>query len=147
MGKRATSSILLRLVSSFHTFLYRLTAGHFGRRLQGAPVLLLTVTGRKSGLRRTKPLLYLQEGDDFVVVASNGGQDWDPHWWTNLKANPSAEVQVGKRIVSVRAERANEEERTRLWPLVTHMYSGYARYQKRTRREIPLVKLHPVDQS
>lgn len=133
-----------RSVTGIHTFLYRLTGGAFGGRMFGNPVLLLITTGRKTGKQRTTPLLYLADGDAMVLVASNGGSEWSPAWWLNLKSNPSAQVQVGRRTTAVTAEQASPEERRRLWPLVTAMYAGYADYQKRTAREIPLVILRPV---
>ena len=110
----------------------------------GAPVLLLNTTGRKSGQRRTTPLLYLRDGEDFVVVASYGGAPRHPAWFLNLKANPETMAELGDREVRVRAEEANPEEKARLWPRLVEMYSGYEGYQSKTDREIPVVVLHPV---
>src|SRR3989304_626901 len=88
------SRTLIRCVSATHRFWYRLTGGAIGGKLGKAPMLLLTTTGRKSGRLRTTPLLYLADGENMVVIASNGGSDRDPGWWVNLKHNPRAEVQV-----------------------------------------------------
>lgn len=110
----------------------------------GAPVLLLTTTGRKSGREHTVPLFYLKEGEDMVVVGSNGGTASHPAWWLNLKANPGATIEVGGRKVRVRAHEASPEEKERLWPKFVEMYGGYEDYRRRTGREIPVIFLHPV---
>ena len=112
-----------------------------GGRVSGAPVLLLTTTGRKSGKRRTTPLLYLRDGETIVIVASNGGRDVHPAWWLNLQTNPEADVQLGKARSPLIASNAAAEERARLWPLLVEMYPGYGDYQKRTKRQIPVVIL------
>ena len=109
----------------------------------GSPVLLLTTIGRKTGRRRTTPLLYLENGENMVVVASNGGAPKHPTWWLNLEANPEATVEVGRRKLRVRAEKAGGEERRRLWTRLVEMYPAYEDYQKRTTREIPVVVLCP----
>jgi deazaflavin-dependent oxidoreductase (nitroreductase family) len=127
-----------------HTVAYRLTGGLIGHRFPGAPPsLLLDHVGAKSGTKRTSPLTYLRDGDDFVIVASKGGHPSNPGWFYNLRANPDTTIQVGSKRRPVHAREANPEERTRLWPKVVEIYSGYAGYQKRTDREIPLVILEP----
>ena len=105
-----TNPALIKLFSAAHAFSYRLTGGRMGRRIAGAPVLLLTTTGRKSGKRRTAPLLYLEDGENIVVVASNGGNDQHPVWWLNLKQDSDAQVQIGSTSKRVRAKRADEQE-------------------------------------
>jgi len=135
---------LLRFMSATHSFWYQVTGGIIGRSVFGAPVLLLTVTGRKSGRSHTTPLIYLQDGDAFVVVGSKGGSDQHPVWFLNLRANPAAEVLVGRARTRVRAEVANDEERARLWPLLVKLYKNYDEYQKGTERKIPVVVLRPV---
>ena len=137
----AMNPALIKLIPAIHLFWYQLTGGFLGAKVYGAPVLLLTTTGRKSGQRRTRPLLYLRDGDNMVVVASNGGNDRHPAWWLNLDKNPEAEVRVGNEKKRVRAEKANEDERSRLWPLVVKMYPRFEDYQKGTGREIPVVIL------
>ena len=140
-----TNPALIELMSVTHLFWYRLTAGVIGASIAGRPMLLLTTTGRKSGRRRTTPLQYLEDGDNMVLVASNGGNSWHPAWWLNLERNPQAEVQVGSKKMGVNAEKAEGEERERLWRLVVEMYSGYAGYQKTANREIPVVVLRPQE--
>ena len=112
----------------------------------GAPVLLLTTTGRKSGKKRTIPLLYLEDGVNLVVVASNGGAPRHPAWWSNLCANPEATVEIGHRELRVRAREASPEEKERLWPRLVAMYGPYQSYRRRTDREIPIVILRPVEE-
>lgn len=126
-----------------HSSLYRATGGRVAGRVLGRPVLLLTTTGRKSGEPRTVPLLYLRDGENLVVVASNGGTAGDPAWWLNLRANPEATVEAGGRKTRVRAEEAAGEERQRLWARLVEMYGPYESYQERTDRTIPVIILRP----
>ena len=129
---------------SGHTAAYRLTGGVIGHRFPGAPPsLLLDHVGAKSDTKRTTPLTYLRDGDDFVIVASKGGYPKNPGWFYNLRAHPDTTIQVGSRRRPVHARVASAEERSRLWPKVVDLYSGYAGYQERTGREIPLVILEP----
>lgn len=138
------SATAQRWATKLHASLFRATDGGVGGRLVGCPVLLLNTAGRKTGLRRTTPLLYLRDGDRYVTVASNGGTREHPAWWLNLEIHPEATVEVGGRKVRVRAQEAGPEERARLWPRLVGMYSSYEDYQRRTDREIPVVVLHPV---
>jgi deazaflavin-dependent oxidoreductase (nitroreductase family) len=123
--------------------LYELTGGGVGGSFKGAPVLLLRVRGRRSGRLRVTPLLYLEDGDRLVVVASAGGSPRHPGWFHNLRATPAAEVQVGRERRAVQARVASAEERTSLWPRLVSMYAEYETYQARTEREIPVVILEP----
>jgi deazaflavin-dependent oxidoreductase (nitroreductase family) len=111
--------------------------------MMGAPVLLLTTTGRKTGAPRTVPVLYLRRGDGFVLVASKAGHDEHPLWFTNLEKTPEALVEVRREKHPVRARVATEEERAALWPELVKMYPAYADYEKRTERRIPVVILEP----
>ena len=135
-----------RFATRLHSYVYRATGGRVGGRLLGSPVLLLTTTGRKSGRPRTIPLLYLPDGENLVVVASNGGTAGDPAWWLNLEDDPEATVEVGGRKLRVRAEEAEGEERRRLWGRLVRMYGAYGQYQERTDRRIPVVLLRPIGQ-
>lgn len=134
-----------RAATKLHSFLYRATGGKVGGRLVGAPVLLLGTIGRKSGVRRTSPLLYLQDERNLVLVASNGGAPVHPAWYLNLRANPEATVEIRGRELRVRAEEASPEEKERLWPGLVSMYGGYESYRRRTNRDIPVVVLRPVE--
>jgi deazaflavin-dependent oxidoreductase (nitroreductase family) len=134
---------VLRTMGGLHAALYRLTGGKLGGRMRNAPVLLLTVTGRKSGKRRRTPLLYGRDGDNFVVIASVGGAPRHPAWYLNLQGQ-EAEVQVGRERKRVRARDAEGEERDRLWAQMVAVYAPYADYQRKTERRIPVVVLEPV---
>lgn len=140
----SVSATAQKWVTKLHASLFRATAGRVGGRIVGCPVLLLNTAGRKTGLRRTTPLLYLRDGDRYVTVASNGGTREHPAWWLNLKAHPEATVEVGGRKVRVRAQEADLEQKARLWPRLVEMYSSYEDYQRKTDREIPVVVLCPV---
>ena len=132
-------------VTKIHASLFRATNGKVGGRLVGSPVLLLVTTGRKSGLQRTTPLLYLDDGDRHVIVASNGGAAKHPVWWLNLRANPEATVEVAGRKTRVRATESQGEERARLWKRLVRMYGPYESYRKKTDREIPVILLESVE--
>ena len=135
---------LLRRLMGGHTTLYRATNGLIGHRTPGLPpALLLDHVGAKSGTHRTSPLVYGRDGANFVLVASKGGYPKNPAWFHNLLAHPDTAVQVGSRRQDVHARVATGEERTRLWALMLGVYGGYADYQRRTEREIPLVILEP----
>jgi deazaflavin-dependent oxidoreductase (nitroreductase family) len=146
-GRRPSklSRLLQNVLTSIHTFVYRMTRGVIGGRMMNCPVLLLTTKGRKSNKPRTVPLLYLADGDHIALVASNGGATKHPTWWLNLQANPEAHIQVRGLKQRVRAEQSSAEEKRRLWPVLTAMYPGYSNYQKITNREIPVVILHPMN--
>lgn len=133
--------ILNRLMKA-HTVAYRATGGLVGHRFPGSPpMLLLDHVGARSGKLRTTPLIYVADGDDFVVIASKGGHPKNPAWFHNLKAYPETTIQVGSKRRAVKARVAEPAERKRLWALAVATYSGYTGYQDRTEREIPLVVL------
>ena len=132
-------------MSVLNVLLFRLTGGRLGGKfLRGAPVCLVTVIGRKSGEPHTIPLLYLQDGDDLVIVASKGGMSHSPAWYHNLVAHPECEVQIGGRTRRMRARRADAAEKAALWPRLCAMYPDYADYQARTTRDIPVLRLQPA---
>jgi deazaflavin-dependent oxidoreductase (nitroreductase family) len=134
----------LRRLMGLHGTVYRATNGLIGHRIPGlAPMLLLDHTGARSGIERTTVLLYVTDRDNLVIVASKGGYPKHPAWFHNLRANPNTTVQVGSERRAVRARVADPDERARLWPKVVEAYGGYADYQARTDREIPLVILEP----
>jgi F420H(2)-dependent quinone reductase len=127
-----------------HRAIYRLSGGLVGHRIPFVPpMLLLDHVGAKSGQKRTTPLVYVEDGDAFVIVASKGGHPRHPGWFHNLKANPKTTIRVGTRRVDVTARVATAAERKRLWPKAVDAWSDYASYQKRTDRKIPLVMLEP----
>ena len=133
---------VLRRLMGGHTFVYRASGGLVGHRFPGAPpMLLLNHKGAKSGQERCTPLVYVEDGDDVVLVASKGGNPRNPAWFHNLKANPETTVQIGRERRAVRARVATAKERPRLWRKAVKTYGGYRGYQQRTEREIPLVVL------
>jgi deazaflavin-dependent nitroreductase family protein len=139
------SDFQLKTANAVHRGLLKITGGRIGWRLGKMPVVELTTTGRKSGLPRTVMLTSpLQEGSAIVVVASRGGDPQHPAWFLNLRDHPDVEVAIhGAPKRPMRARVATPEERARMWPLVTAEYKGYAGYQTKTDREIPLVLLEP----
>ena len=132
-------------LTRIHTSLYLWTGGAIGGRMGTSPILLLTTVGRKSGVLRTTPLIYLADGARFALVASNGGAEQHPLWWRNLLADPRAGVQVGRQNINMMARQATPEERAQLWPRLVAVYAPYADYQKRTTREIPVVILERAE--
>ncbi len=136
---------LIRALGRAHRSVVRASGGRVLGRLAGMPVLLLTTTGRQTGKPRTVPLTYLRDGGDYVLVGSFGGSDRPPAWSLNLEQDPHATVRLGRTEVGVTARTADPDERARLWPIVTRTYAGYARYQARTRRPIPVVLLTPAE--
>ena len=131
--------------SGAHAGVYRATGGKLFGRMGKSPILLLNTVGRKSGKRRTSPLLYAMDGEDFVIIASKGGASAHPAWYLNLMANPEATVEIEDREVRIRAEEADSEEKSRLWQKMVEMYPAYDAYQEKTEREIPLLVLRPVE--
>jgi deazaflavin-dependent oxidoreductase (nitroreductase family) len=133
----------IRAMSAANTFVFRLTGGRLGGRfLRGAPVGLLTTTGRKSGQRRTTPLIYLDDGERVLLVASQGGLPKHPLWYGNLSAAPDVTFQRPRGPVrSYRARTAAPDEKRALWPRLCAIYPDYADYQARTDRDIPVVIL------
>ena len=141
----SVAHLMQRTFGAANRVLYRRTGGRVGGTMKGAPVLLLTTKGRKSGKPRTMPLLYLRDDGRLVVVASSGGSPGHPAWFLNLRDDPSVEVELGRNRERRRARVATAEERARLWPRAVELYQGYDSYQRKTTREIPLVVLEPAD--
>lgn len=138
MGRRSTK---------VHVALYRRSAGRLGGHLPGWPearIALIDHVGARSGLRRTSPLMYHEDGDAVVVVASKAGQRTNPAWFHNLRANPDTTIQIGSTVRQVRARVASEQERERLWPKFVASYPGYDFYRRNAgARKIPIVILDP----
>lgn len=143
-------SKLMKYGSKAHVWVYRRSGGRIGANWRiGAglkkpvPTLLLEHTGRKSGKRFVSPLVYIRDGENIVVVASQGGRDDHPQWYRNLVANPDAHVEIGTERRAVRAVTASPEERERLWPKLVEAYADFDTYQTWADREIPVVILQP----
>jgi deazaflavin-dependent oxidoreductase (nitroreductase family) len=128
-----------------HVRRYEETDGEVGHDWQeGAPTLILTTVGRKSGEDRKFALIYQEHEGDYVIVASKGGADNHPGWYLNLQANPEVKVQVKADKFTARARTANDEERAVLWPKMAKVWPDYDNYQVKTDRKIPVVILERV---
>lgn len=138
---------VLKALFQAHAQLYEVTDGRIGVRI-GPPhltqsALLLSVIGRKSGLTRTTPLVYFEDGGNYVVVGSDGAARRDPQWWKNLQENPKATIRVGRNKFSAKARLATGAERARLWEIGKSINPMWARYQTQTERILPVVVLIP----
>jgi deazaflavin-dependent oxidoreductase (nitroreductase family) len=138
---------VLKAVFKAHAQLYEVSDGRIGAWIGpsslGQSTLLLSVTGRKSGLIRTTPLVYFEDGSNYVVVGSDGAARRDPQWWKNLQEKPQATVRVGRNKFSVRASLAAGAERARLWQIGISIIPAWAEYQTQTERILPVVVLTP----
>lgn len=137
---------IIKWMSKTNVKLYRATGGRLGGKWRvgsafpwGIPVCLLTTTGRKSGQPRVSPLLFLEDGDRVILVASQGGLPKNPMWYLNIRAKPEVTIQIKSRIRTMRARVATDEERAELWPRLVDMYADFDNYQSWTDRQIPVV--------
>ncbi len=129
-----------------HEAVYKATDGRIGHRTIGVPTLLLRTTGRRSGASRTNALVYAHDGDDYLLVASNGGADRHPAWLHNLKANPDVGIQVGRerRNATARVIEPSAPDYQRLWKIVNdNNRDRYTAYQRQTSRPIPVIAITP----
>jgi deazaflavin-dependent oxidoreductase (nitroreductase family) len=125
-----------------HVDRYRATDGEEGHEWQGTVTLLLSTKGRKSGEERTTPLIYGRSGDDYLIVASNGGSAAPPAWYLNIQENPGdVEIQVKGDRFKARARDATPDEKPEMWKTMTAEWPAYDEYQEKTDREIPVVVL------
>jgi deazaflavin-dependent oxidoreductase (nitroreductase family) len=123
---------------------FRANQGTVGGQFAGAPVLLLTTTGARSGRPHTTPMMYLPEGDRMYVFASKAGAPTNPDWYHNLKANPTVTAEVGADTFSAHAEEVTGPERDRIYAEQAERYPGFAEYQEKTTRRIPVVALERI---
>ena len=141
LDRHAVKDALFRIGTGLHRELLRRTGGKIAGKMFKQPMMLLTTTGRRSGQPRSTPLMCIRDGDRYLAVASFGGDDRDPQWFKNLRANPDATIQLGTDTIPVRATVATGEEKNALWPKVLAAYKGYDNYQRKTERDIPVVIL------
>jgi deazaflavin-dependent oxidoreductase (nitroreductase family) len=141
----------MKVMAAVNVWVFRRTGGRLGSQWRiGAgfknpvPICLVEHTGRKTGLRRTTPLVYLSDGDRVVVVASQAGRPENPMWFGNVVANPAVVVLVGRSRAQMQARVADEAERALLWPKLVALYPDYDSYQSWTDRVIPVVVLEPT---
>jgi len=139
-------SWIISKVGRWQTTVYELTGGRLWNTFLGGPVAILTTVGRKSGVVRKVPLLFLQHGDDVVMTASKGGMSTLPVWYHNVVAADTVDIQIGSDKKTYRMREANEQEETTLWPLLEAMYPDYKEYRARTEgvRKIPVLIFSPV---
>jgi deazaflavin-dependent oxidoreductase (nitroreductase family) len=143
--QQQVAAIVMKVGTRLNNALYRASGGRIaGRFPSGAPICLLTTVGRKTGEERTVALLYLRDGDDVVVVASQGGMPRHPGWYHNLVDEPKVSIQIGRESRRYVARTASDEERSALWPRLNAMYRGYDDYQSKTDRQIPVVICSPA---
>jgi deazaflavin-dependent oxidoreductase (nitroreductase family) len=131
----------LRRLGKLNVPVYRLTRGRLMGKVGRAPVLLLTSTGRRSGQRRTAPVLYIEDADRLIVIGSNAGSDRAPAWALNLQADPDAEVEIRGERRRVRARVVQGEERSSCWRVMNEQYGGFEHYDANTSRDIPVFVL------
>jgi len=122
---------------------FRANAGKVGGPFEGSPMLILHTTGARSGREHMNPLVYQSDGDRLVVFASKGGAPNHPDWYHNLAANPDVTIEVGTETLAKRARIATGDERERLWTRQKQLMPGFADYQAKTARQIPVVILEP----
>lgn len=147
MTNRPSKSLakVMNLANSVHVGLYRMSKGKFANRIAGMPILLITTTGRISGRARSNPVVFLEDGNDYLVSATAGGMNWHPGWYFNLAHTPEAKVQIGERTFNVRAVIVEGGERDRLYEKFKAASSNFSKYEKGTSREIPVVRLTPQE--
>jgi deazaflavin-dependent oxidoreductase (nitroreductase family) len=138
----AAKDRVTRTLTGLHVKAYRLTGGRFVGRA-GAPSLLLTTIGRRTGAERTTPVFYLDDGHRYLLVASYAGDTRHPQWYLNLSADPRVRIQLDDRALSATAHVLSGPERAQVWPNLVAHWPGYRAYQARARRELPVVALVP----
>ena len=127
------------IIEEFHA-----NEGKVGGPFEGKPMLILHVKGRRTGRERTIPLVYLADGDRFVIIASKGGAPKDPHWFHNLVADPNVEIEVGTRTIPVTAKVITGPERDALYARQAEIMPAFADYEAKAGRTIPVIALEPV---
>ena len=137
-------NVFYKVGTGIHRAVFNISKGRIFGKAFGMPIVELVTTGRKSGKERSTMLsVPIVDGDRLVLVASFGGDDRHPTWYLNLQANPEVRATIAGSTRTMIARIATEEERDELWPQITSVFEGYARYQKRTERQIPVVILDP----
>ncbi|WP_308468598.1 nitroreductase family deazaflavin-dependent oxidoreductase [Rathayibacter soli] len=138
------TDVMMKSMNASHRALVAVTRGHVGWSMGSVTVVELHTIGRKSGKSRATMLNSpVHDHSRYCLVASKGGDDRHPQWYLNLLANPDVELTVREKTIPMRARKATPEERTELWPAIVASYHGYAEYQKKTTREIPVVICEP----
>jgi F420H(2)-dependent quinone reductase len=134
---------LFKLVGKLQVAVFRRTNGKYMASMRGMPVLLLTTIGRKTRQARTTPLMYIRDGESYVITASNNGRDKHPAWFYNLQASPQVEIDLPGERLQVTATIATPAEKERFWPVLVEQAPFFDGYRKKTSRVIPMVVLKP----
>jgi deazaflavin-dependent oxidoreductase (nitroreductase family) len=143
-AKHTLTDLQMKGMNAVHRTMLTLSGGRLGNTLGSMPVVELHTTGRTSGKRRSTMLTTpIRDDGTFVLVASKGGDDRDPDWYRNLVADPEIELTVDGATIALTARVASDEEKAELWPRIVKAYKGYAGYQRRTDRNIPVVICEP----
>jgi len=132
---------ILLAANRIHVAIYRRGRGKLAIRMANLPLLLITTYGRKTGNPSTTPVVFIQDGEDYRVSATNGGTDWDPGWYLNLKARPQARIEIGEQAFDVQAKIAASEERQQLYERFKAARPNFIKYEKGTTRVLPVIRL------
>jgi len=135
--------LMMRPMTWLNVVLYKMSGGKIFGTLGGSPVVLVTMTGAKTGKIRTIPLIHIPRGDDVILIASQGGMPKHPAWYHNLMAHPDVEIQVGAEKRKMHVRQASDAEKAEVWPLAVSIYKDFDLYQSRTDRNIPVLILSP----
>jgi deazaflavin-dependent oxidoreductase (nitroreductase family) len=134
-----------RLSYPVHLRIYRLTGGRIGHKSPAGPMLILTSTGRQSGIERSNALLYMEHEGHYYVVASNGGRAKNPSWLFNIRSESNVKVQAGSKKFDATAHVLESDERSTVWPLLTSFYPGWAHYETLTTRALQVIQIDPKE--
>jgi deazaflavin-dependent oxidoreductase (nitroreductase family) len=135
---------VMHAMTRAHVWLFRATQGRLGKHFAGAPCCFVVMRGRKTGKPRTIPLIYIPDGDDVILIGSQGGMDIDPVWVRNLEADPHVEIIAAGKTRRMIARRADDAEKAKRWPKAVAVYADFDQYQARTTRDIPLFVCSPA---
>ena len=135
---------LFKIFTGLHVFLYHTSGGKIWGSMNGNPVLMLTTTGRKSGLPRTTPVMYVHKDNEYLIAASAGGADQNPTWFSNINSKPEATIEINGRKTKVKAVITSGDERDKLYENFKALGSNFIEYEKKTTRKIPVVRLQPI---
>lgn len=136
---------VLNIANGIHVALYRMSGGKFANQIANMPVLLITTFGRKSGKPHTNPVVYIEDGQDYLVSASTGGMDWHPGWYLNLKNSSEVKIEIAGKAFNVEAVIMDGEERMRLYEKFKAASSNFVKYEKSTSRVIPVIRLTRIE--
>ena len=139
-----TITRVMKIANGLHVVLYRMSGGKVANKIANMPILLITTFGRKSGKPHTNPVVYLKDGQDYLVSASAGGMDWQPSWYFNLQNRPQATIKIRAKSFDVKATIIIGNERTRLYEKFKAASSNFVKYEKASQRVIPVIRLTPT---